>query len=99
VPDQKNTTRVRRLKRGHVGKGHSGNGTGTGTGKNSGKGPTFKSLTRSITALTTNIDKFSLPDYDDDDDEDESSEEKEGTSARYNAVLTRQSKKNKRGGN
>jgi hypothetical protein len=45
-------------------KGHSGNGNGTG--KNSGKGPTIKPLTRSIAALTTNIDKFSLPDNDDD---------------------------------
>jgi hypothetical protein len=64
--------RLQRLKRGHVRKGHSGNGNGTGTEKNSGKVPTIKSLTRSIAALTTKIDKFSLPD--DDDDEDESSE-------------------------
>jgi hypothetical protein len=34
---------------------------------------TIKSLTLSITALTTKIDKFSLPDYY--EDEDESSEE------------------------
>jgi hypothetical protein len=47
-------------------------------------------------ALTTKIDKFSLPD---DDDDDESSEEEEGTYNRYNADLTRQSKKKKRGGN
>jgi hypothetical protein len=47
------------LKRGHVVKGHSGNGNGTG--KKSGKRPTIKSLTHSIAALTTKIDKFSLP--------------------------------------
>jgi hypothetical protein len=72
--------RLKRIKHGHVVKGHSGNGNGNGAGKNSGKGTTIKSLTRSIAALTTNIDKFSLPD--DDDDEGESSEEEEGTSNR-----------------
>jgi hypothetical protein len=96
TPDQKNTMRLNLLKRGHVGKCHSGNGNGTG--KNSGKGPTIKSITRSIAALTTKIDKFSLPD-DDDDDEDASSEEEEGTSKRSHDVLTCQSKKKKRGGN
>jgi hypothetical protein len=70
TPDQKNTLRPKRLKRGHVGKGHTENGNGNG--KNSGKGPTIKSLTRSIATLTTKIDKFSLPD--DDDGEDKSSE-------------------------
>jgi hypothetical protein len=95
TPDQKNTLRLKRLKHGHVGKGHSGNGNGTG--KNSGKGPNIKSLTRSIAALTNKIDKFSLPD--DDDDKDESSEEEECTSNRSNAALTLQSKKKKRGGN
>jgi hypothetical protein len=54
TPDQNNTLRLKRLKRGHVGKGHIGNGNGTG--KNSGKGPTIKSITRSIAALTTKID-------------------------------------------
>jgi hypothetical protein len=44
-----------------------------GAGKKSGKGPTTKSLTRSIVGLTNKIDKFSLPD-DDDDEEYESSE-------------------------
>jgi hypothetical protein len=57
-----NVLRIKRLKRGHVGKCHTGNG------KNSGKGPTIKSLTRSIAALTTKIDKFIVPD---DDDEEE----------------------------
>jgi hypothetical protein len=98
TPDQKNTLRLKRLKRGHVGKHHTGNGNGNGNGKNSGKGPTIKSLTRSIVALTTKIDKFSLPDDDDDDDdddEDEYLEEEEGTSNRSNAALTRQSKKKK----
>jgi hypothetical protein len=95
TPDQKNTLRLKRLKRGHVGKFHSGNGNGTG--RNSGKGPTIKSLTRSIAALTTNIHKFSLPD--DDDDKYESSEEEEDTPNRSNAAFTRQSKKKKSGGN
>jgi hypothetical protein len=36
---------------------------------------------------------------DDDDEEDESSDEEEGTYDRYNAALTRQSKKNKRDNN
>jgi hypothetical protein len=84
TPDQKNTPRLKRLKRGHVGKGHSGNGNGSdngngnGNGKNIRKGPKIKSLTRSIAALTTKIYKFSLPD--DDEEEDEYSEEEEGTS-------------------
>jgi hypothetical protein len=59
---------------------------------------TIKSLTRSIVALSTKIDKVSLPD-DDDDDEDESLDEEEGTYNRSNAALTRQSKKKKRGNN
>jgi hypothetical protein len=63
APDQKNTLTLKRLKRGHFGKGHFGNGNGNG--KNNGKRPTLKSLTRSIAALTTKIDKFSLPDDDD----------------------------------
>jgi hypothetical protein len=41
-------------------------------------------------ALSTKIDKFSLPD----DDDDESSDEEEGTSNRSNAALTRQNEKN-----
>jgi hypothetical protein len=98
TPDQKNTMRLKRLKRlkrGHFGKGHSGNCNGTGN--NNGMGPTIKSTARSIAALTTKIDKFSL--RDDDEDEDESSEEEEGTSIRSNAALTRQIKKKKHGGN
>jgi hypothetical protein len=94
TPDQKNTLRLKRLKRGHVGKGHIGNGNVTG--KKSGKVPTIKSLTRSIAALTAKIDKFSLSD-DGDDDEDESSEEEQGTSNRSNADLTHQNKKKNRG--
>jgi hypothetical protein len=100
TPDQKNTLRIKRMKRGHVGKYHTENGNGNG--KNRGKGPTIKSLTRSIAALTTKIDEFSLPDNDnddDDDDEDESSEEEEGTSNHSNEALNHQSKKKKRGGN
>jgi hypothetical protein len=93
TPDQKNNLRLKRFKRGHVGKWYSGNGNGNG--KNSRKGPTIKSLTRSIAALTTKINKFNFPDY----DEDESSEEEEGTSNRSNADFTRKSKKKKRGGN
>jgi hypothetical protein len=85
TPDQKNTFRLKRLKSGHVGKGHTANGNGNG--KNSGKGPTLKSFTLSIAALSTKIDKFSFPD--DDDNDDESSDEEEGTSNRSNAALTR----------
>jgi hypothetical protein len=95
TPDHKNTLRLKRLKRGHVGKSHTG--TGNNNCKNNGKGETIKSLTRSIAALSTKIDKFSLPE--DDDDEDESSDEEEGTSNRSNANLTRRNKKNKRGNN
>jgi hypothetical protein len=95
TPDQNSTLKLKRLKRGHVGKSHAV--TGKNNGKDNGKGATIKSLTRSIAALSTKIDKFSLPD--DDDDEDESSDEEEGTSNRSNAALTRQSKKKKRGNN
>jgi hypothetical protein len=94
TPDQKNTLSIKRLKCGHVGKGHTGNGNGNG--KNSGKGATIKSFTRSIVALSTNIEKFSLTD-DDDDDEDESSDEEEGISNLSNAALTHQIKKKKCG--
>jgi hypothetical protein len=90
--DQKNTLRLKRLKRGHVGKSHTG--AGNNNGKNNGKAVTIKSLTRSIAALSTKIDKFSLPD--DNEDEDESSDEEEGTSNRSNAALTRKIKKKKR---
>jgi hypothetical protein len=72
APDQKNTLSLKRLKRGHVGKGYTGNGNCNG--KNSWKGPKIKSFTRSIAALSTKIDRFSLPD-DDDYEEDESSDE------------------------
>jgi hypothetical protein len=98
TPDQKNMLkikRLKRLKRGNVGKGHTGNDNGNG--KNRGKGATIKSITRSIAALSTKIDKLSLPD--DDDDEDESSDEEEGTPNRSNAALTLQSKKKKCGNN
>jgi hypothetical protein len=97
TPDQKNTLRLKRLKRGHVEKCHSGNSNGNG--KNSGKGPTIKSINRSIAALATKIDKFSFPDVDDDDDDDEASEEEKYTSNRSNYAFTRQSKKNYCGGN
>jgi hypothetical protein len=85
TPDQKNTLRRKRLKRGHVGKSHTG--AGNNNGKNNGKGATIKALARSIAALSTKIDKFSLPD--DDEDEDESSDEEQGTSNRSNAALNR----------
>jgi hypothetical protein len=74
TPDQKNTLRLKRLKRGHVGKSHSV--TGKNNGKNNGKGATIKSLACSIAALSTKIDKLSLPN--ENDDEDESSDEEEG---------------------
>jgi hypothetical protein len=95
TPDQKNTLRLKRLKSGHVGKSHTG--AGNNNGKGHGKTVSIKSLTRSIAALSTKIDKFSLPD--DNQDEDESSDEAEGTSNRSNAALTRQSKKKKRASN
>jgi hypothetical protein len=65
TPDQKNTLRLKRLKRGHVGNSHTG--AGNNNGKKNGKAVTIKSLTRSIAALSIKIDKFSLPD----DSEDE----------------------------
>jgi hypothetical protein len=68
TPDQKNTLMLNSLKRGHVGKSH----TGAGNNNVKSKAVTIKSLTRSIAALSTNIDKFSLPD--DNEDEDESSD-------------------------
>jgi hypothetical protein len=89
TPDQKNTIRLKRLKRGRLGKIHTG--AGNNNGKHNGKGVTIKSLTRSIAALSTKIDKFSLPN--DDEDEYYSSDN------RSNAALTRQSKKNKLGNN
>jgi hypothetical protein len=95
TPDQNKTLRLKRLKRGHVGKSHTG--TGNNNGKKNGKGETTKSLTRSIAALSTKIDKFSLPD--EDDDEDESSDEEEGTSNLSNAALNLQNNKKKCGNN
>jgi hypothetical protein len=93
TPDKKITIRIKRLKRGHIGKSHTG--TGNNNGKNNRKGATIKSLTRYIVALSTKIDKSSLPD--DDDDKDESSDEEEGTSNRYNAALTQKNNNKKRG--
>jgi hypothetical protein len=55
--------RLKNLKCCHVGKGHTGNGN------NSGKVYTLKSLTHSIAALTSNIDRSSLADDDDNDDD------------------------------
>jgi hypothetical protein len=95
TPDQKNKLRLKRLKSGHVGKSHTGAGNNNGNGN--GKAVTIKSLTRSIAALSTKIDKFSLPD--DNQDEDESSDEEGDTSNRSNASLTRQSRKKKRANN
>jgi hypothetical protein len=96
TPEQKNTVRLKRLKRlkrGHVGNGHGGGGTGNG--KCNRKGPTRKSLNRFIAELDKKNDKFNLPN---DDDEDESSEEAEGYYNYPNAALIRQRKK-KGGGN
>jgi hypothetical protein len=95
TPDKKNTLRLKLIKLCHVGKSHTG--SGNNNGKNNGKGVTIKSITLSIAALSTKIDKFSLPD--DNKDEDESSDEEEGTSNRSNAALTRQIKKKKHGTN
>jgi hypothetical protein len=69
TPYQKNMPMLKRLKRGHVGTSHTG--AGNNNGKNNGKGATIKSLTRSIAALSTKIDKFSLPDDNEDDSSDE----------------------------
>jgi hypothetical protein len=90
TPDQKNKLGIKLLKRGHVGKSHTE--TGNNNGKNNGKGATLNSITPSMAALITKIDKFSLPD---DEDEGESSDEEEGTSNRSNIALTRQNKKKK----
>jgi hypothetical protein len=92
---RKNTLRLKRLKRGHAGKSHTG--ADNNNGKNNGKAVTVKSLSHSIATLSTKIDKFSLPD--DNEDEDESSDEEEGNSNRCNAALTRQRKKKKYGTN
>jgi hypothetical protein len=86
---------LKRLKRGHVRKSHTG--AGNNNVKNNGKSVTIKTLTRSIAALSTKIDRFSLSD--DNEDEDESSDEEEGTSNLSNAALTRQIKKKKRENN
>jgi hypothetical protein len=86
---------LERLKRGPVGNGHGGNENGNGSGKGNKKGPTIKSLTRSIATLDNKFNnKLNFP-----DDDYESSEEEEGTSNRLNAALTCQIKNKKRGGN
>jgi hypothetical protein len=90
--EHNNTLRLKRLKRVNVRHGHGVNDNGNGKGNR--KGPTLKSLTRSIAALATKFDKFNFP-----DDDDESSEKEEGTYNRSNAVLTHEIKKKKRGGN
>jgi hypothetical protein len=50
TPEQKNTLRLKRLKRGNVGNGYGGSGNENGKGK--GKWPTIKSRNHSIAALT-----------------------------------------------
>jgi hypothetical protein len=49
TPDQKNTLRLKRLKRGHVGNGHGGGGGGNGNGN--GKGNIKNPLSNHSTAL------------------------------------------------
>jgi hypothetical protein len=71
APDHNNMLRLKRLESGHVGNDHGRNRNGNE--KKNGKEPMIKSLTRSIAALTTKIDKFSF--NADGDDKDESSEE------------------------
>jgi hypothetical protein len=95
APEQHNTLRLKRPKRGHGVKSHTV--SGNNNGKNNGKAAIIKSLTRSIATVSTKIDNFSLPDNN--EDEDESSDEEEGTSNRSNYALTRKSKKKKRGTN
>jgi hypothetical protein len=51
TPEQKNTLRLKRLNRGHVGNGRGGVGTVNGKGKN--KVPTLKSLNHFFAALAT----------------------------------------------
>jgi hypothetical protein len=85
-PEHKNTLCLKHLKLGHVGNVYGVNG----------KGPTLKSLNRSIAALATKFDKFNLPN---DDDDNESSEEEEGTCNRSNAARNCQRKKKKHDGN
>jgi hypothetical protein len=70
TPEKNNVLCLKRLKRDHV--GHVQSGGGTVNGKGNGKGPTLKSLNRSIEALATKFDKFTLLN---DDDEYESLEE------------------------
>jgi hypothetical protein len=91
TPAQKDTLSLKRLKRGHVGKTILE--MEMEMGENSGKGPTIKSLTCSIAAMTNKIDKLILS------DEDEYSKKEEGTSNCSNAALTRQIKKKKHGNN
>jgi hypothetical protein len=57
---------LKHLKRGNFGKSHTG--ARNNNGKKNGKGATIKSLNHSIAALSTKIDKFSLPDDDQDED-------------------------------
>ena len=77
------------MKRGHVGNGQGskGNGNGKGNGRNN-QAKAFKSMARSIAALNSKFEQFSIPE----EDEDESEEEGE-TSNRNNSGLTRQTKK------
>jgi hypothetical protein len=96
APDNNNILWLQQLSRGYARKGHTGNGNGNV--KNIGKGATLKSLTHSISALSTKIDKFSLP-RDDCDDDDESSDDEEVTSNPSNVSLTHQRKKKKRANN
>jgi hypothetical protein len=53
TPEQKNTLYLKRLKLSRVGNCHGGGDTGNGKGNS--KGPTLKSLNRSIVALATNL--------------------------------------------
>jgi hypothetical protein len=64
TPEQKNTINLKQLKCGHVGNGHGGGGNGNGKGNS--KGPTIKSLNRSIADLATKFYRFNLTNDDDD---------------------------------
>ena len=88
--DQKNTLRLKRLKRGHVGNGQGNKGNGNASGKGNGnyESKAFKSMARSIAALNSKFEQFTIPEEDE-----ESAEEEVETSNRTNSGLTRQTKK------
>jgi hypothetical protein len=89
--EQNNNIRLKRVKRGHVGKAQCGGGR---DGKGGGKGShtvTIKSMHRTISELGAKYGNFNIPD----DDYDDLSEDEEGAGASNssNQAWTRQIKK------